>query len=266
MMKKWLIAIFLPLAGIGLLLYGFHALDKYLRHQVQDQPRFQVAFSSIDVDTPPGFTREQFLAEVKKGSGLPDTVSVLDEDLTPRLEGAFAKHPWVASIRSVDFKGSQGIRVELVFRVPVLAIPQTGMTRLVDGRGILLPELAKTDSIPIWRGHATTPIGSVGTLWGDKDIEAVAGVLEMVRPQQDKLHINAVTVRSGEVIFTTKHGYLLLWGHPRGKQPNGEANETDKLAALVKYSQDHGGLEPANGPQEIDLRPKEKPIIRSLLP
>jgi hypothetical protein len=265
-MKKWLIAIALPLAGIGLLLYAFHALDQFLRHQVQDQLRFQVAFSAIDVNAPPGFTREQFLAEVKKGSGLPDTIGVLDEDLNSRLETAFAKHPWVASIQSVEPKGSQGIRVELTFRIPVLAIPQTDLTKLVDGKGILLPELSKTDSIPIWRGHATSPIGSTGTLWGDKDIEAVAGVLEMLRPHQDKLHINAVTVRTGEIIFTTKHGYLLLWGHSRGKEPKGEPNENDKLASLVKYCQDHGGLELSNGPKEIDLRPKDKPLIRPLLP
>lgn len=266
MMKKWLIAVTLPLAGIALLLYGFHALDQYLRRQVADQPRFQLPFSDIEVNAPPGMSREQFLAEVKKANALPDKVGVLDENVLPRLEGAFAKHPWVAEVHGVEIKGSQGIRVELGFRIPVLAVPQSGPTRLVDGKGILLPELDKTDGIPIWRGHSTSPLSTAGSFWGDKDIEAVANVLEALRPHQDKLHINAVTVRTGEIIFTTKHGYLLLWGHPAGKEPKGEANDKDKLTSLVKYCEAHGGLEPRNGPQEVDLRPKDKPLIRPLVP
>jgi len=266
MMRKWLIPVTLPLAGVALFLYSLHVIDRFLRVQMRDHPRYLLPFDQIEPSAPPGLSRQEFLAEVQKLGRLSERVNLLDDDTIPRLREAFAKHAWVEEVRQVEILGSEGIQVDLVFRLPVLAIPQVGPTRCVDGNGILLPDSCPIDGIVTWRGHATTPLGPAGTLWGDKDIEASAAILKVLHHHQEKLQIKAVAVRSGEVTFTTKGGSLILWGHPSGKEGKEEAAEKEKVAFLAKYCQDYGSLERPSGPQEIDLRPKKKPLLRPLGP
>jgi hypothetical protein len=261
MLRKWLIPVALPLAGVAFFLYGLHTFDQFLRGQMREQPRYLLPFDQIGTKAPPGLSRQQFLSEVQKLSDYPDKIYLLDDDVIPRLREAFSKHAWVEEVRQIDIMGSAGVRVEVDFRVPVLAIPQTGAMRLVDGKGKLLPGNDPVNGVAMWRGHATTPLGPSGTLWGDKDIEATAAILGLLKPHQEKLQIKAAAVTAGEIIFTTREGSLILWGRPAGKEGKEEATEKEKLAFLAGHSQ-----VPQPGPQEIDLRPKKKPILRPLGP
>jgi hypothetical protein len=136
----------------------------------------------------------------------------------------------------------------------------------VDGKGILLPHDALSDALPIWRGTNSLPLGSAGTLWGDKDIEAAAGVLELLSSAEDRIHIRAAAGRTGEIHLTTRGGSRIIWGNPPGRELKGEATAKDKADHLVKYCQSNGDLEHPGGAHEFDLRPKEKPFIRLLRP
>src|SRR5258708_14839354 len=166
-MRRWLFPILGPLAGIALLLLGLIWLDRALRDQVREEPRFLLRFDEIEVKTPKTIDRQNFLAEVKQAGGFPDKLRLLDEDLGDRLKEAFAKHPWVEEVLRIEILASPGLRVELICRTPVLAVPQQGPTLAVDGKGILLPHDALSDALPIWRGPNSLPLGAAGTLWGD---------------------------------------------------------------------------------------------------
>jgi hypothetical protein len=265
-MRRWLFPILGPLAGIALLLLGLIWLDRAMRDKVREEPRFLLRFDEIEVTIPKTIDRQKFLAEVKQAGGFPEKLRLLDEDLGDRLKEAFAKHPWVEEVLRIEILASPRLRVELICRTPVLAIPQQGPTLTVDGKGVLLPHDALSEALPIWRGPNSLPLGAAGTLWGDKDIEAAASVLDLLLSKEDQLHIRAAAGRTGEIHLTTRGGSRLIWGNPPGKELKGEAAAKDKAGYLVKYCQSNGDLEHPGGAHEFDLRPKEKPFVRLLRP
>ncbi|MFL5240467.1 MAG: cell division protein FtsQ/DivIB [Gemmataceae bacterium] len=264
-MRRWLLPILGPLAGIAFLILGVKWLDRALRDTMRKDPRFLLSFDEIEVSgASKGIDRRKFLAEVKQAGGFPDTLQLLDEDLGDRINNAFARHPWVEEVLRVETLSSHGLRVELLCRTPILAVPQHGPTLAVDGKGILLPREAANDALPIWRGSSSLPLGAPGTLWGDKDIEAAASVLGLLSSVDEQIHVRAAASRTGEIHLTTQDGSRIIWGNPPGKEGKGEANAKDKLAFLVEYGAKHAGLEKPGGAHEFDLRPKEKPLVRLL--
>jgi hypothetical protein len=189
---------------------------------------------------------------------------VLDDDLPARLAEAFAHHPWVERVEEVTVLPSRRVEARLIYRVPVLAVPQTGAIRCVDGQGILLPADALADGLPIWRGPASTPHGTVGSSWGDSGLEAAARTLAALRPHRDRLAWRAVLTAGGEVVLTTPGGSRVLWGRPPGREPAGEASAALKMDRLLDYARRFGDLDRPDGVCEHDVRPAAKAIVQPL--
>ncbi len=122
----------------------------------------------------PGLDSDEFLSEVQYLAGWPDRLCLLDEDLSSRIAGAFARHPWVEQVENVTLRPDRSVRVRLRFRTPILAVRYGGQLRAVDVQGILLPVTAPTSSLPIYEGVASTPGGPAGTPWGDPAVMAAA--------------------------------------------------------------------------------------------
>jgi hypothetical protein len=168
--KPILLLILLPLLGvIGLILLGRQLHDK-----LRGDDRYRIRLAEVECTPPPGMERGDFLAEVQYYSGLPDQLPFLDTDLTTRLAGAFAKDPWVEKVERVEIAPPRLVRVRLLYRTPVLAVPYAGQTRAVDRNGVLLPASAPTDNLPVYRGTPKPPSGPAGTAWGDEAVEAAA--------------------------------------------------------------------------------------------
>jgi hypothetical protein len=173
-MNRWMFqALALALLLTSILL-GLIALGKWSKEQVRDRERYQAAFADIDCNPPPGLARGEFLGQVQYLARLPDHFGVLEEGLAERLAAAFARHPCVDKVTGVIIEAPRQVRVELVYRVPVLAVRYGGALRAVDARGILLPKEVETAGLPVFPGTPPPPAGAAGMRWGDAAVEAAA--------------------------------------------------------------------------------------------
>jgi hypothetical protein len=162
------------LIGLSLFLFGLLRLGKWALGQIRGQDRYTIAFADIDCTPPPDQKRGDFLDEVQYLAEMPSRVRILDEDLAKRLARAFARHPRVASVARVELTPPGRIRIQLLYRTPVLAVLVAGKLRAVDGQGILLPRETPTKGLPVFAGQGAPPRGPPGTPWGDPAVEAAA--------------------------------------------------------------------------------------------
>jgi hypothetical protein len=166
--------VIVPIAAAALAVLGLIALGRAARDGLRQHERYTVAFADMDCPNPPGMTRDEFLAEVQYLARLPDRLAALDEQTPLRIASAFAQHPWVQKVEEVRIVQPDGARVRLVFRTPVLAVPQPNGLRVVDSHGILLPASAPTEGLRIYQGNAAPPTGLAGDPWGDPAVTAAA--------------------------------------------------------------------------------------------
>src|SRR5262249_15720330 len=118
--------------------------------------------------------REDFLGEVRYLSEFPSRLRLLEKGLASRLADAFARHPWVEKVERVEVLPLRQVRVRLVYRQPVLAVPHAGQLRAGDRMGVLRPVTASVEGLPIYRGSPRSPSGPAGTPWGDEAVEEAA--------------------------------------------------------------------------------------------
>jgi hypothetical protein len=162
------------LAVLALFLGGLLVLGKLAGERLAAGDRYVISFADIECAPSPPGARAEFLDEVQYLAGLPDRVRLLDADLGDRLAEAFARHPRVEKVDRVEVVPPRRVRLHLVFRVPVLAVPLAGRTRAVDRFGTLLPRDTPTEGLPVYAGRAAPPRGPAGTPWGDAAVEAAA--------------------------------------------------------------------------------------------
>ena len=110
-LRAWLVPL---LAGLSLL--AVFVAGPFTRDAVRNWDRYTVAFSEIDCEPPPGQERPDFLAEVQYLAGMPDRLSVLDEDLAAQLADAFGRHPRVENVAAVVVLPKRKVYVRLRFR------------------------------------------------------------------------------------------------------------------------------------------------------
>jgi hypothetical protein len=110
-MRIWIVA-----AGAGLSLLGILVAGKLTGDTVRDWDRYRIAFADIACTPPPGQERGDFLAEVQYLAGMPDRLSLLEENLAGRLADAFARHPRVEEVEQVTLLPPRRVNVRLRFR------------------------------------------------------------------------------------------------------------------------------------------------------
>jgi hypothetical protein len=163
-----------PVVGVALFLGGLLAIGHWARERLRGQERYLIRFTDLDCMPPPNQDRDDFLGEVRYLAEMPSQLHLLDDTLTARLAAAFARHPWVEKVERVEIVPPRQVRVTVVYRTPVLAVPHAGQLRAVDRHGILLPATTATDGLPIYRGEVHSPAGPPGTRWGDDAVEEAA--------------------------------------------------------------------------------------------
>jgi hypothetical protein len=161
-------------AGLGIFLAVLVAVGKATRDSLRQDERFGVVLAEIDCQPSPPMPRGEFLAEVQYLAGIPDRLSLLDEELAQRLAEIFARHPWVRRVERVEIARPRQIQVQLEYRTAALAVPVDGKLRAVDSEGVLLPVNAQTEGVPVFQGQAEPPAGPAGTRWGDPAVEQAA--------------------------------------------------------------------------------------------
>lgn len=114
--RGMLLRILATICGAALVIGGIIAAGRWLKDDVRNHDRYRFSVRDIQCEPPPGLTREQFLGEVHYYGQLPETMNVVDEDLTPRLREAFGKHPRVNQVMAVHITAPNHVRVELQYK------------------------------------------------------------------------------------------------------------------------------------------------------
>ena len=152
---------------------------------VAPRDRYSVDFADIQTPTPPSGDRTRILLEVRYLGDLPERVQSVDPNLKPRLQNAFAKHPWVESVDGIQVTPEGQIRVALTFRQPVLAVEVMGETapRLVDKNGVLLPGNAPDVSVSTLVSAQPPPKTPAGQYWMNDTVRFSATLAVTYRPR-----------------------------------------------------------------------------------
>ncbi len=172
-MAKPLVRLLLPLAAAGLLVFGVGALGRLAREALRRDDRYTLPFASIECSPPPGMDREKFLSEVQFLAGMPDRLALLDDEAAAQLRVAFRRHPWVETVEEVKLTRER-VLVRLRYRKPVLAVMWNGRKRVVDRQGVLLPDSATTEGLPVFSDARKGPAGPAGSPWDDPAVEQAA--------------------------------------------------------------------------------------------
>jgi hypothetical protein len=170
------VKIVLALGAVVGLLYGLGYLGEYAGSRVAGDARYQVPLAEMQFDVPAYVDRSAFLTEVRLRSSLPETISSVDPNTPSVLQSAFRKHPWVADAQSIVVTPEGKLRASLVFRKPVLAIRIQGKTepRAVDASGVLLPESAPLDTLPVLLSTVPQTETKAGERHADPDVVRAA--------------------------------------------------------------------------------------------
>jgi hypothetical protein len=233
-MRKHLLRAALLIAGGVLVLFGWVALGRQATDRLRDSGRNFLAFADVDCTPPAPLSRADFLGEVQYLSNSPDRLPLSDDGLAARLATAFAAHPSVERVERVEVLPRR-VRVSLVYRSAVLAVPGPNGPRAVDGQGVLLPQSAPVEGLPRLGGPAVASPGVAGTRWKDSRVEAAARVADYLRAYQEKAKIEKITVE-GEDVMLFARGARFRWGRPPGREASGEPGAASKALRLQEIA------------------------------
>jgi hypothetical protein len=223
--------------------------------------------NAITVNDPPHWVPRDLVEQVLDQAQIPETLSLLDDDLTSQIAQAFEHHPWVARVVHVQKSVPAQINVELEYRRPVAMVQVDSGMYPIDPQGILLPpsdfSVAETRSYPLIVDVKSTPRGSAGTPWGDPLIFGAARIADVLSTHwkdfdlQKIRRIPQTSETSTETTFyelVTVGGSRILWGRAPGVDHPGELTVEQKIGRLQRYHSDFGGFDEPHGPYEIDIR------------
>jgi len=270
-----------PLLAIvaGVVAFGYWAWSKQAERIASD-PLYQISFDRVVLTPPPDWVTTDVKVEAFREASLDPPLSALDPQLAERVAKALAFHPWVAEVQSVRKVAPDGLEANIVYRRPVcmVELPPTpdGKRGLyaVDVEGTLLPsrdflqDPKKAAQYPRLGGFMSADVGRVGTRWPDSRVIGGAKTaavlteawhtlsLAKIVPSQSSDSVNAAVFE-----LLTQHGSRVLWGHAPGSETSNEIAADKKIAALLRYVQDHKSLEGRDGPQQLDVRGAEIVIV-----
>jgi hypothetical protein len=204
-----LVAAALTLAVVVAALAGVVWLGDRARREIASRDRYTVRFDDIECVAPPGLDRPTFLAQVRYQSNFDKTFQLLDPELKAKLSAAFATHPWVAAVEDVAVDPPATVRVQMRFRVPVLAVAVIGGkdTRfVVDGGGFLLPISADSRGLPELATPVAAPAVESGVQWRDVTVRRAIELVEAYHPAKLEKAANEwrLTMPNGKVVTVQK--------------------------------------------------------------
>jgi len=252
--------------AIAALAVGWYAVWQRVGPGVLASESYRVTPEKFDMTPPPPWIHSDVRAEVFRSASFERSLRLTDDDLTERIAGAFALHPWVARVRRVEKRHPARIVVDLEYRRPVCMVEVLGELLPVDGEAVLLPKEdfspVEASRYPRLVGVKTPPVGALGERWGDARVIGGAAIADVLADVWEEMNL-AVIVPSeppipgvaADLTFTlvTRLGTRIFWGRAPGRDGPGEIPAQDKLARLEEYFRRYGTLEGRGGPQELDI-------------
>jgi hypothetical protein len=233
----------------ALLVAGSIAVWGKVRTHVQSQPEYLVPLGNLTITPAPTWIHTDIRSEVIRDAGLPAELSILDEQLSKRLSNAFALHPWIARVDSVQTSYPARIFVNLSYRKPVAMVVVYGGLLPVDVDGVLLPteDFTPQDAqkYPRLLGISSSPLGPIGTRWGDSLVECAAKLAKLIEPQWQPLQLHHIAVYQQtdpqrgthvELQIVTRAGAVFHWGSAIGQLTDDEPDTATKLKHLEQFA------------------------------
>jgi hypothetical protein len=260
----------------GVLAYG---VWRQVRTHVLASRQYQLDPQQIAITPPPPWIRTNVKEEVMREASLSGPLSLLDTQLTARVAGALAAHPWIADVLRVSKRFPSGLEAEVVYRRPVAMVEVPDGALPVDVEGVVLPtgdfRAGEPERYPRIGGISTSPSGIIGSHWGDA---AVVGGAEIAAALGNDWHslglfrIVPVARRPGGrggveyayAVFTLA-GTRIDWGLAPGTTISGEPAAADKIAQLRRFTAEHGSLDGPR-PQQLHFTPSGQLEAISLAP
>jgi hypothetical protein len=244
-LRPWLVQLVLPLTVGAALIAAVLLAGTLLRERLRQDGVKAIAFTDIECDPPDGLTRVEFLQQVQYLTNVPDQINLLDPDVSARIDEALSAHPLVAEVQRVEQLPAGRLRVQLVYRVAVLAVANPA--GVVDRDGVLLPSSAQRKDLPVLRARVSFPMAGPGQPWGDDTVKAAAAVAGLLHPHLQTLKLQGCRIEldRGDVVLRTA-GTTVIWGRPPGRERPEEPPAERKIQRLLERPELEG--------QEHDLR------------
>ena len=254
------------------LLAGLFALWPYALRKLPslgNRPEYQISFSKIQVLPAPEHPVPSNLVEqVALQSGMPQELSLLNENLTGEIAKAFRRHPWVSKVVRVRKSFPAAIVVEVEYRQPVVMAQVQGGLIPIDVHGVILPtaDFSPSDAnrFPLLQTAESKPKIRPGNVWNDPGILAAARLAHLLLGRWKTLKLEAISIprtanpatEPNDIILELigQGGSRIVWGRPPGNDHPGELEATEKVGRLEKYLVDFGDYHLPHGPYEIDIR------------
>ena len=243
--------------------------------QMVQRPEYLVSSDQITITPAPHWIPENLIDDVLKRAELDQPVSLLDPALSERIAAAFFTHPWIQDVHRVWKSFPASVRVEVTYREPIAIVQGVDGYYPIDRDACLLPgsdfNTADIHRYPVIERISSVPMAGQGQPWGDPSVTGAAQLAAVLTAPKENgktlwetLDLAAILApRSlslpGEFIdpeyaIRTSGGSLILWGRPPGTRHPGELTVAKKVRRLVDYHRDHGSLDDAPDPYQIDIR------------
>ncbi len=234
------------LLGAGIVLYPAFVR---MTPDLSERDEYRLQASEIDFPEPPRWIPENLLDQVIERGKLPEELTVLDDSLAERVAKAFEQHPWVTKPVNVRVSVPARVEVSFEYRKPVAMVEVSDGFYPVDDQAVLLPprdfppsELGRYPKIV---GLRTTPLGGVGSTWGDARVIGASQIAVILLPYWSEWGLQNIEVPKRteaqqkyeelEFVINTRGGSKIIWGRPPGHQHPLEITADQKIGKLKTY-------------------------------
>lgn len=262
---------------LGIVIVGSRLWESQ-RSELIDEGRFVISPACLEVTESPDWVPDNWLDAAFRDSRL-DEVSLLEYDAAETVANALAVQPWVRQVTRVR-KRPQGMAVDLEFRQPI-AVVEIGNRQLipVDKDGVVLDGkyFAGSQTEQFWRISVRLPVGRPalnGQIWPDSRVVGAAAIARAWESQQqprlglrwivnDSLPDSAGRDASelNDFQLWTANQLGILWGSAPGLEKPGEAQANKKIAALIQFAEETGGLLTVPKGTSLDVRSGQVQVI-----
>jgi hypothetical protein len=222
-------------------------LWQQLRTHVASQPEYLVATGDLAITPPPVWIHTDLKRAAIRDAGLPAKLSILDDRLTERISQAFLLNPWIARVDKVKTLYPARVQVDLVYRRPAAMVEVFGGLLPVDSEAVLLPteDFSPIDAqqYPRISGVKSSPLGPLGTAWGDPVVAAAAKLADLLHGVWGDLQLHHICEHQDHnggglrvnLAVVTRAGTSIIWGAAPQDEAADESSAGKKLDRLMQW-------------------------------
>jgi|YNPNPStandDraft_1061719.scaffolds.fasta_scaffold03207_7 hypothetical protein len=270
--RGWIRFILLWSTFLVLLFVGANVFWDRFGNAIVQASRFQLSPDSLDLGEFPPWIHHDIRPELLLIAFPDKGGNILQRDVLAKIASAAEEHPWVRKVSDLRKFYPNRIHAAIEWRQPVAMVRIAEGLLPVDANGVLLPSRDFTPveaaQYPRIVGAYPLPSGPAGHNWGDVRISQAASLAELLFSDWKKYGFRQIELgpegTNDEFVIVTHSGSRILWGHPPAVAVAREASPEEKMQRLHAYYREHGSFDGIDGPQEIDLRPREGLRVRPL--